>query len=115
MPETVVHARRQQVKAGGVGHVFPHRRGISGDMERRTMRKREKPTTPAEESSVRRPSLHPFYRNKFKTGLGLCPVAEAAYEGILSLPLYPSMSDGDVIHVIETIKKVVVPGTQISP
>ena len=51
--------------------------------------------------------LHPFYRNKFKIGPGLCPVAEAAYQSILSLPMFPAMSDADVSQVIESITKVV--------
>ena len=51
--------------------------------------------------------LHPFYREKFHTGLGLCPVAEAAYEQIISLPMFPSMSDEDVEEVIEAMKKAV--------
>ncbi|MDJ0818614.1 MAG: UDP-4-amino-4,6-dideoxy-N-acetyl-beta-L-altrosamine transaminase [Desulfobacterales bacterium] len=40
--------------------------------------------------------LHPFYRNNFGTGPGLCPVAEAAYEEILSLPMHAGMTDEDV-------------------
>ncbi len=44
--------------------------------------------------------LHPYYRQRFGTGPGLCPVAEAAYERVLSLPLFPHMSDGDVQDVI---------------
>jgi perosamine synthetase len=51
--------------------------------------------------------LHPFYRNRFKTGPGLCPVAEAAYESILSLPMFPAMSDADVSRVIEIITSIV--------
>jgi len=51
--------------------------------------------------------LHPFYRERFGTGSGLCPVAEAAYETILSLPLFPAMSDHDVDDVIFACKKVV--------
>jgi perosamine synthetase len=51
--------------------------------------------------------LHPFYRNRFGTVPGLCPVAEAAYEQILSLPMFPSMSDGDVRFVIETVGDVI--------
>ncbi len=38
---------------------------------------------------------------------GLCPHAEAAYEGFISIPLYPAMSDGDVEDVITAIKKVI--------
>ena len=35
--------------------------------------------------------LHPYYQKKFGTGPGLCPVAEAAYEQILSLPIHPGL------------------------
>lgn len=38
---------------------------------------------------------------------GLCPNAEAAYEGFLSIPLYPAMTDQDVEDVITAIKKVI--------
>ncbi|WP_456324643.1 UDP-4-amino-4,6-dideoxy-N-acetyl-beta-L-altrosamine transaminase [Desulfonauticus submarinus] len=48
--------------------------------------------------------LHPFYRRKFGYGLGLCPVAEDAYEEILSLPIFPGMGDGDVERVVEAVK-----------
>jgi perosamine synthetase len=48
--------------------------------------------------------MHPYYRQKFGTGPGDCPVAEAAYERILTLPLYPGMSDRDVTTVIEIMK-----------
>lgn len=37
---------------------------------------------------------------------GLCPNAEAAYEGFISIPLYPAMTDSDVEDVITAIKKV---------
>jgi perosamine synthetase len=47
--------------------------------------------------------LHPFYRERFGTGPGLCPRAEAAYEQILSLPIYPAMSDTDVDRVVDTL------------
>lgn len=38
---------------------------------------------------------------------GWCPVAEKVYEGIMSLPLYPAMTDQDVEDVIRAVKKVV--------
>ncbi|MDE6530147.1 MAG: UDP-4-amino-4,6-dideoxy-N-acetyl-beta-L-altrosamine transaminase [Lachnospiraceae bacterium] len=38
---------------------------------------------------------------------GSCPVAEKVYEGIMSLPLYPAMTDQDVEDVIRAVKKVV--------
>ena len=43
--------------------------------------------------------LHPYYKNNFNTKNGDCPVAEFAYEQIISLPIFPSMSDNDVIRV----------------
>ncbi len=48
--------------------------------------------------------LHPFYRERFGTGPGLCPVAEAAYERILSLPLYAGMKDSEQGAVIAALK-----------
>jgi perosamine synthetase len=50
--------------------------------------------------------LHPFYRERFGTHPGMCPNAEAAYEKILSLPMFPAMSDKDVDDVIEGVWKV---------
>jgi perosamine synthetase len=50
--------------------------------------------------------LHPFYREALGTRPGMCPSAESAYEKILSLPLFPAMSDNDVDDVIEAMWKV---------
>jgi UDP-4-amino-4,6-dideoxy-N-acetyl-beta-L-altrosamine transaminase len=50
---------------------------------------------------------HPLYRRRFGQRDGLCPVAEAAYRQILSLPLFPSMTAADVSDVIEAVTKVV--------
>ena len=50
--------------------------------------------------------LHPYYRQKFHTGKGLCPVAEKAYEQILSLPMFPAMTDEDVEKVIASITEI---------
>ena len=51
--------------------------------------------------------LHPFYRERFHTAAGLCPAAEAAYERILSLPMFPAMTAQDVQDVVEAVTKVV--------
>jgi perosamine synthetase len=48
--------------------------------------------------------LHPFYRERLATKPGMCPVAEEAYEEILSLPIFPRMSDHDVARVIEGVR-----------
>ena len=48
----------------------------------------------------------PFYEKRgYKKGL--CPVAENIYKGIMSIPLYPLMTDTDVDDVIAAVKKVV--------
>jgi len=51
--------------------------------------------------------LHPYYRERFGLGPGYCPNAEAAYEAILSLPLFPAMSEQDIEDVIESVWKVI--------
>jgi perosamine synthetase len=51
--------------------------------------------------------LHPYYRHNFDTKPGLCPVAEAAYERILTLPIFPAMTEKDVDDVIVGTEKVI--------
>lgn len=51
--------------------------------------------------------LHPYYRNRFGTGPGDCPIAEAAYEQILSLPIFPRMSYEDIDDVITAVTRVI--------
>lgn len=48
----------------------------------------------------------PYYQ-KLGYKKGLCPVAEEVYKGIMSIPLYPRMTDQDVSDVIHAVKKVV--------
>ena len=48
----------------------------------------------------------PYYRKKFGYGWGDLPISENYYSQILSLPLYPAMSDDDVERVISVIKKL---------
>jgi perosamine synthetase len=49
---------------------------------------------------------HPYYR-QLGYMRGLCPVAEAAYEQLVTLPIFPAMSDRDVDDVIAACTKVV--------
>ena len=49
----------------------------------------------------------PYYRH-MGYEKGLCPVAEHIYSRIMSIPLYPLMSDKDVEDVIHGIKKVII-------
>lgn len=48
--------------------------------------------------------FHPFYRKNFNTYPGLCPETEKAYDEILSIPMFPAMSDDDASDVIECLK-----------
>ena len=51
--------------------------------------------------------LHPFYRERFGTGRGLCPAAEEAADRLLTLPLFPQMTDADIADVIAAMAKVI--------
>jgi perosamine synthetase len=51
--------------------------------------------------------LHPFYRKRFGTGPGLLPVAEAAYQRLITLPIFPRMRRQDVDDVIRAVRKIV--------
>jgi dTDP-4-amino-4,6-dideoxygalactose transaminase len=50
---------------------------------------------------------HPYYREGFGFRHGDFPVAEDAYARIVSLPLYPAMSEADVDRVAEAVRDVV--------
>jgi len=47
--------------------------------------------------------LHPYYRRHLGTGPGDCPVAEAVYQRLLTLPLFPSMEDADIDRVVAAL------------
>ena len=48
----------------------------------------------------------PYYE-KLGYEKGLCPNAEEIYKGIMSIPLYPKMTDRDVNEVIHAVSKVI--------
>ncbi len=50
--------------------------------------------------------VHPYYRDTLSVLPGELPVAEWASPRVLSLPLYPRMTDGDVDRVVGTLQKV---------
>jgi perosamine synthetase len=50
---------------------------------------------------------HPYYRDRFGYKGGEFPVAEDAYERLISLPMFHGMSDQDANDVIEAVRKVV--------
>lgn len=51
--------------------------------------------------------LHPYYRDKYGWRPEDWPVAYREYQRLVSLPLYPRMSDQDVADVIEAVHDVV--------
>jgi perosamine synthetase len=50
--------------------------------------------------------LHPFYQSQFGTGIGDCPAAEKAYERMITLPIFPDMSEKDTSDVITAVQRV---------
>ncbi len=50
--------------------------------------------------------LHPFYREKYGFRPDEFPVAFRQYQRMISLPLYPAMTDADVADVIEAVMAV---------
>jgi perosamine synthetase len=50
--------------------------------------------------------LHPYYRDRFGYKGGEFPVAEDAYERLISLPMFHGMSDSDVENVVRAVGKV---------
>jgi perosamine synthetase len=49
---------------------------------------------------------HPFYRDRLGQGAGLCPTAELVEERLMTLPLFPSMTDADQDDVLRALDKV---------
>jgi perosamine synthetase len=50
--------------------------------------------------------LHPYYRERVGYRSGEYPIAEHAYEQLISLPMFPAMSDQDIADTIEVVTKV---------
>ena len=49
---------------------------------------------------------HPYYRDRFGYKGGEYPVAEGAYECLISLPMFHGMSDIDVEDVMRALGKI---------
>jgi dTDP-4-amino-4,6-dideoxygalactose transaminase len=52
--------------------------------------------------------LQPWYQSRYGYGLGKCPVAEALYPRLLSIPMHAGMTDGDQRRVIEAVLSLAV-------
>lgn len=50
--------------------------------------------------------LHPYYRERFGYKAGDFPVAESAYERLISLPMFHGMTDQDTDNVVCALEKV---------
>jgi dTDP-4-amino-4,6-dideoxygalactose transaminase len=48
--------------------------------------------------------LHPVYQRTYGYQPGTFPTAEAAFDRACSLPIYPGMTDQDVMHVVEAVR-----------
>jgi dTDP-4-amino-4,6-dideoxygalactose transaminase len=49
---------------------------------------------------------HPYYRRRFGYERGLCPVAESVEVRLVTLPLFPTMTDADQDDVLRALDKV---------
>lgn len=49
---------------------------------------------------------HPFYVRRYGDQTGSCPMAEKAYQQILSIPIFPGMLESDVRKVVSELKNV---------
>jgi dTDP-4-amino-4,6-dideoxygalactose transaminase len=50
--------------------------------------------------------LHPYYRRTFGYQPGDLPVSEAEYQRCVSLPLFPTMTDEQTEHVMDSVREV---------
>jgi dTDP-4-amino-4,6-dideoxygalactose transaminase len=48
-----------------------------------------------------------YYRDRYGFGSNAFPVTDAEFERVLSLPIYPAMTDGDVERVASAVRAVV--------
>ncbi len=51
--------------------------------------------------------LHPWYQEEYGFSRGDFPVAERLFDSIISLPLYPKMSEEDLQDVVEAVRYIV--------
>lgn len=51
--------------------------------------------------------MHPYYKKTYGYSDDDFPISKSLYEQEISIPLYPKMTDKDVLDVIEAIKKII--------
>ncbi len=52
--------------------------------------------------------LQPYYADRYALKRGTFPKAEQYYETALSLPMYPAMTDQDVVRVVESLQEALI-------
>lgn len=50
---------------------------------------------------------HRYYRDRYDFSSSALPVTDAEFERVLSLPIYPAMTDGDVERVVDAVRTAV--------
>ena len=50
--------------------------------------------------------LHPYYQKTFGWRAKDFPIATAQWKRLISLPIYPGMNEGEIEHVINTVKRI---------
>jgi len=53
--------------------------------------------------------LHTLYRKRYGTVENQCPVAESAYEEIISLPMFPGLSNEEIDYITNTVIQLTKP------
>ena len=51
--------------------------------------------------------MHPYYRETYGYGSQGFPVAAGLYPQIVTLPLYPDMTDAEIVYVCDSIKRII--------
>ncbi|MFH1530198.1 MAG: UDP-4-amino-4,6-dideoxy-N-acetyl-beta-L-altrosamine transaminase [Pseudomonadota bacterium] len=51
--------------------------------------------------------LQPYHRERLGTGPGLCPVAEAAYGELLTLPIFPELTSNQRTRVVDAVRRAI--------
>src|SRR5258706_1121648 len=51
--------------------------------------------------------LHPFYRDTYQLAADDFPVALGVYQRVISLPIYPGMTDEDIEDVIAAVERII--------
>jgi perosamine synthetase len=48
--------------------------------------------------------LHPYYQQTFGTSAATCPAASRTFERLISLPIFPNMTELEIERVVSAVK-----------